>query len=116
LARQLGDRLVDPSEAIFWIRFPTPEVVSFAETAKPRLVVYEVVDDHENSPGMNDRLRRVFRAAERRILALAGLLFVSSDRTPWTSEPLAPLPERPRPFPVPPFMPEAQTSGSTPTC
>jgi UDP-galactopyranose mutase len=42
-------------------------------------VVYEVVDDHLDPPGIDARLRRVLRAAEDRILARAELVFAWSD-------------------------------------
>ena len=50
----------------------------FVERASPALVVYEVVDDHELAPGMNYRSRRTLRAAEERVLSLAGVVFASS--------------------------------------
>ena len=79
LARQLLDRLRDPRGAIFWVRYPTPELVPLIERTLPALVIYECVDDHEGSPGMTDRLRRLLGAAERRILATAGLVLASSE-------------------------------------
>jgi glycosyltransferase involved in cell wall biosynthesis len=79
LARQLAACLHAPGEAIFWIRFPTPELVPFVERASRALVVYEVVDDHERGPGMNDRLRARFRLAEDRLLSVAGLVFAWSE-------------------------------------
>ena len=79
LARQLAACLHAPGEAIFWIRFPTPELVPFVERASPALVVYEVVDDHERGPGMNNRLRGRFRLAEDRLLSVAGLVFAWSE-------------------------------------
>ena len=79
LGRQLAARLDDPREAIFWIRYPTRELIPFVTEAAPRLVIYEMVDDHPGAPGMTDRMRRIFFAAERRILALAGLVFASSE-------------------------------------
>jgi UDP-galactopyranose mutase len=63
---------------VFWLRYPTPELVPFVEGHPWRVVVYEAIDDHEQSPGMNDRLRRLFREAEERILARAAVVFVSS--------------------------------------
>jgi glycosyltransferase involved in cell wall biosynthesis len=79
LARQLAACLHAPAEAIFWIRFPTPELVPFVERVSPALVVYEVVDDHERGPGMNNRLRGRFRLAEDRLLSVAGLVFAWSE-------------------------------------
>jgi len=63
LARQLLEHVRDPEDTVFWVRFPTPELVPLA-LAKPwRAVVYEVVDDHAAGPGMTDRLRKAFTAA-----------------------------------------------------
>jgi UDP-galactopyranose mutase len=79
LARQLLRHLDVPSETIFWVRYPTPELVPLVESARWRLVVYECVDDHERSPGMTPRLAAAFRAAENRVLQAARLVFVSSE-------------------------------------
>lgn len=79
LRRQLLSRLEAPDEAIFWLRYPTPELISLVEGANPRLVVYEVVDAHERSPGMTRRLARVFRRAEDRLLARAEVVFAWSE-------------------------------------
>ncbi len=79
LARQLLPLIEDPAQTVFWLRYPTPELVPLVERQPWRVVVYEAIDDHEQSPGMNDRLRRIFRAAEQRVLACAGVVFVSSE-------------------------------------
>ena len=55
-----------------------PELLRLVERHPWRLVVYEVVDDHPGSPGMDDGLRRRFAAAEARVLARAGLVLASS--------------------------------------
>lgn len=78
LARQLAVHVPDPGRTIPWVRYPTPELIPFLERRSWPLVVYEVVDDHEASPGLNGRLRRVFRAAEDRLLARAGVVVASS--------------------------------------
>ena len=78
LTRQLLGLVDDPAQTVFWLRYPTPELVPLVEHQPWRVVVYEATDDHEQSPGMNDRLRRLFREAEQRILARAGVVFVSS--------------------------------------
>ena len=78
LSRQLRSCLDKPAEAVLWIRFPTPELVPFIEESEPALVVYEVVDDHEASPGITARLARELKQAESRILARAGLVFAWS--------------------------------------
>jgi glycosyltransferase involved in cell wall biosynthesis len=79
LSRQLLELVEDPTGTVFWLRYPTPELVPLVEGQPWRVVVYEAIDDHEQSPGMNDRLRRLFREAEQRILARAGVVFVSSE-------------------------------------
>lgn len=79
LARQLLGLVEDPAQTVFWLRYPTPELVPLVEDQRWHVVVYEAIDDHEHSPGMNDRLRRLFRQAEERILARAGVVFVSSE-------------------------------------
>lgn len=79
LTRQLLAPLGDPAETIFWVRYPTPELISVLDAAHPRLVIYEQVDDHASSPGMTPRLRSVFRRAEDELLARAGLVFAWSE-------------------------------------
>lgn len=79
LRRQLLSRLETPDEAIFWLRYPTPELIPLVERADPRLVVYEVVDAHERSRGMTQRLARVFRRAEDRLLTRADVVFAWSE-------------------------------------
>lgn len=79
LARQLLRHVHDPSQTIFWVRYPTPELVPLVERVNWRVVVYECVDDHERSPGMTARLAAEFRAAEDRVLGVARVVFASSD-------------------------------------
>jgi hypothetical protein len=79
LERQLLARVPDPASTILWLRFPTPELVPLAERPEWPLVVYEVVDDHARSPGIDGRLRRVLEAAEARVLARAGVVFAWSE-------------------------------------
>jgi glycosyltransferase involved in cell wall biosynthesis len=79
LTRQLLSRLEDPSEAIFWVRYPTPELLDVIEAATPRLVVYDAADEHVRSPGLPARLRRLVELSELRLLARAGVVFASSE-------------------------------------
>ena len=79
LARQLTSALEDPARAVIWIRYPTPELVPFLDEVDAALTIYEVVDDHARSPGMNARLRRMLEAAEEEVLARAGLVFAWSE-------------------------------------
>jgi glycosyltransferase involved in cell wall biosynthesis len=79
LARQLLSAVESPSETLFWIRYPTPELVPLVERVPWRLVIYELADNHGQPPDLNPWLRRTFAAAERRILARAGLVFAWSE-------------------------------------
>ena len=79
LARQLLSRVENPASTVLWLRYPTPELVPVVEDVGWRAVVYEVVDDDELTPGMTDRLRRIFRDAEARVLARADLVFAWSE-------------------------------------
>lgn len=79
LARQLLGRVGEPAETVLWVRFPTPELVPLLEERRWRAVVYEAVDDHAAGPGMNERLVRVLRAAEERMLARADVVFAWSE-------------------------------------
>ena len=78
LTRQLISRLRDPSDAIMWIRFPSPELVHVVDACRPRLLVYELVDDHWQT--MNTRAyRRLYREAEGALLERAGLVLANAD-------------------------------------
>jgi UDP-galactopyranose mutase len=79
LERQLEPAVRSAAQTVPWLRFPTPELVPFAERPDWAGVVYELVDDHEQSPGATPRLVRIMRAAEARILARAGVVFVASE-------------------------------------
>jgi glycosyltransferase involved in cell wall biosynthesis len=79
LARQLLSAVPDPAETVLWLRFPTPELVPLAERPDWAGVVYEVVDDHEQSPGATPHLVRIMRAAEARILRRAGVVFAAAE-------------------------------------
>jgi glycosyltransferase involved in cell wall biosynthesis len=78
LERQLLGDGAEPERTVLWLRYPTPELLRLVERHPWRLVVYEVVDDHPGSPGMDDGLRRRFAAAETRVLARAGLVLAWS--------------------------------------
>jgi glycosyltransferase involved in cell wall biosynthesis len=79
LARQLLAHVGDPARTVLWLRYPTPEIVPFAERGDWAAVIYEVVDDHLHGPGIDARLGRVLRAAEDRLLRRAELVFAWSD-------------------------------------
>ena len=77
LARTVLSPVGDPTRAIFWIRFPSPELPFVIDRARPRLVIYELVDEHR-SPKLHGRILRLYDEAERSILARAGLVLASS--------------------------------------
>jgi glycosyltransferase involved in cell wall biosynthesis len=89
LRRQVLDSHA-PADTVLWLRFPTPELVPLVEAEPWRLIVYEVVDDHPNSPGMTRALRRRYLEAERRILAKADVVFTWSPKIRDRLVPLAP--------------------------
>jgi glycosyltransferase involved in cell wall biosynthesis len=79
LARQLLAHGPAPSGTVLWLRYPTPELVPLAARGDWAAVVYEIVDDHEQSPGATPRVVRAMRAAEARILRRADLVFAWSE-------------------------------------
>lgn len=79
LARRLLAQVRDPAATVLWVRFPTPELVQLVEGNPWRAVVFEAVDDHAAGPGMTERLVRVLRSAEDRILARADVVFAWSE-------------------------------------
>jgi UDP-galactopyranose mutase len=79
LARRLLGHVGSPADTVLWLRFPTPELVPLVEGHPWRAVVFEAVDDHAAGPGMTDRLVRVLRAAENRVLARADVVFAWSE-------------------------------------
>jgi UDP-galactopyranose mutase len=78
LRRQLMSRVTNENDVIAWLRFPTPELAPLVADPQIRLVVYEVVDDHERGPGMTARLRRHYSRAEQRVLERADVVFAWS--------------------------------------
>jgi glycosyltransferase involved in cell wall biosynthesis len=79
LKRQLLPSLRDPAAAIAWVRYPSPEIVDLLDDMNPRLVVYEEVDRHPESPGLSRRLRTAVERAERRLLERADVVFAWSE-------------------------------------
>jgi len=79
LERQVVSHLADPSQAVFWVRYPSPELPPLIDRVGPRLVVYEAVDHHERGPGITPRLQPLLRATEEAIVARAGLVFTWSE-------------------------------------
>lgn len=78
LTRQLAGRLRSPREAIVWVRFPSPELVAVVETCDPRLLVYELVDEHRESMTSPGHLR-LYDEAEHALLRRARLVLANSE-------------------------------------
>lgn len=78
LTRQLVGRLRSPREAIVWVRFPSPELVAVVEACDPRLLVYELVDEHRDSMTSPGHLR-LYDEAEQALLRRAGLVLANSE-------------------------------------
>ncbi|MEJ7784530.1 MAG: hypothetical protein WKF96_06980 [Solirubrobacteraceae bacterium] len=66
------------SEAVAWVRHPTPELVAAIARSPPGAVVYEVVDAHHVGPGITGVWRGIFERAEQQLVALADLVVVSN--------------------------------------
>ena len=79
LARQLLRHVGDPTRTVFWMRFPTPELLPLVAGVPWRVNVYEAVDDHAAGPGMTPRLAAVFREAEEHVLNAADVVFAWSE-------------------------------------
>jgi glycosyltransferase involved in cell wall biosynthesis len=78
LTRQLAGRLRSPREAIVWVRFPSPELVAVVRACAPRLLVYELADDHRQSMTSAGH-RWLYDRAERELVSRAGLVLASSE-------------------------------------
>jgi glycosyltransferase involved in cell wall biosynthesis len=79
LERQVVSRVANPSESVFWVRYPSPEIPPLVESVRPRLVVYEAIDLHEGGPGITERLRPLLLATEDALLAQARVVFAWSE-------------------------------------
>jgi glycosyltransferase involved in cell wall biosynthesis len=77
LARQILRAVDDPGNAVFWVRFPTPELTWVVQRARPRLVVYELADEHRSAK-LKGRLLRSFDEAELQMLSQAKVALASS--------------------------------------
>jgi glycosyltransferase involved in cell wall biosynthesis len=76
MSHQLGG-IADPwSEAIAWVRWPTPELVGALVKHRPAAVIYECVDPYDVGPGVNGRWTEIFRSAESALVETADLVVV----------------------------------------
>jgi len=66
------------SQAVVWVRHPTPELVAALARRPPAALVYEVVDAHHDGPGITGVWREIFERAERQLVARADLVIVSN--------------------------------------
>lgn len=79
MERQLRAMVPDWSDAVAWIRWPTPELVGALARVKPATVVYECVDAYHISPGITGPWIGVFETAERALVAQADLCVTPSE-------------------------------------
>jgi teichuronic acid biosynthesis glycosyltransferase TuaH len=79
LRRQLRRSVTDWSEAIAWIRFPTPELVDAIVTQRPRKVVYECVDPYDMQPLARGVFRSMLEQAEAELVEVSDLVVVPGD-------------------------------------
>jgi hypothetical protein len=79
MERQLRGIFDDWSEAVAWVRWPTPELVDALARLRPKAVVYECVDAYHISPGITGRWVEVFEQAERRLVDLSTLCVTPSE-------------------------------------
>lgn len=76
--RQLRRAFDRWSEAVVWIRWPTPEVVDALAQLRPRVCLYECVDDYDVLPEWTPAWRSIHDAAEDALLAMADAVVVPS--------------------------------------
>jgi glycosyltransferase involved in cell wall biosynthesis len=69
LERQIRGFLPDPSAVIFWIKFPSPELVDLLPRLRPHVLVYECVDAQHHTSGIVGPWKPVFEQAERDLVA-----------------------------------------------
>lgn len=79
LERQLRQHLHPPEEAIFWIRYPTPELVTALPRLSPLFTVYECLDAMHESPGMVGHWQERFIASEKLLATRADLVIVPQE-------------------------------------
>lgn len=79
LERQLRRAIPDWSDAVAWIRWPTPELVDALSRLRPAATVYECVDAHHHGPGITGRWAEIHEAAERELVSLSGAVVVPGE-------------------------------------
>jgi glycosyltransferase involved in cell wall biosynthesis len=80
LERQLRRQIAPWSEAIAWIRWPTPELVDALPRLRPARIVYEAVDAYEATPGIVGRWEGILARYERLLVERADLVVVPGER------------------------------------
>lgn len=76
LGRQVRGALSPWQDAVAWVRWPTPELVSWLARERAAAVIYECVDAYDHTPGVVGRWEPIFRAAEDGLVALADAVVV----------------------------------------
>jgi teichuronic acid biosynthesis glycosyltransferase TuaH len=79
LRRQLLASMEGWSEAIAWIRFPSPELVDALATLHPHKVIYECVDPYDDNPLTQGVFRRMLQQAERDLVERSDLIVVPTE-------------------------------------
>lgn len=69
LERQLRSFLPDPGASVFWIRFPSPELVDLLPRLRPRILVYDCVDALHLTPGIEGPWEKLYLDTERALVA-----------------------------------------------
>ena len=109
LRRQLRDLIPDPTAAVFWVRFPSPELVDLLPRLTPRVLVYDCVDALHLTPGIEGPWAAPFHRAERTLVEACDAVVVphpglgerfeiwgADVRVVAHGVDLFPMPERPR--------------------
>ena len=69
LARQIRGFIPAPRESVFWIRFPSPELIARLDDLRPRTLVYECVDAMHLTPGIEvEPWSGIYERAERALV------------------------------------------------
>lgn len=79
LERQLRRHLHRPEHAVFWVRYPSPELVAALDRLAPLGIVYECLDAMHESPGTSGRWRERFDVAERALVERADVVVVPQE-------------------------------------
>lgn len=79
MERQIRRQLPEPHRAVFWVRYPSPELVAALPLLAPLVVIYECLDAMHESPGTVGRWRRRFEIAERALASRADMVIVPHE-------------------------------------